>query len=268
MSSAAQRTGNIKHLPPLPLYRFSVDQYCRLLNAGILHEGDPYELLEGLIVCKDNAGECPEVPVVWRHNGTVAEEIPLAVRQFTVDEYQRMIEAGILPEHAPVELLQGWIVQKMPRNPPHDSALFRIQKEMFQRLPAEWLCRGQSEITTDDSRPEPDLAIVRGPEDRYDERHPGPEDTAVAIEVSDSTLQRDRTLKAQVYARARIPVYWIVNLPQSLVEVYTDPSGPDANPGYRQRHDYGLEDAVPLVLDGREVARIPVRNLLPRRANT
>jgi Uma2 family endonuclease len=94
-------------------------------------------------------------------------------------------------------------------------------------------------------------------------RHPAPQDTGLVVEVSDSTLQDDRTLKARLYARSAIPVYWIINLIAGQVEVYTDPTGPDPSPAYRQRQDYSAADAVPLVLDGVEVARIPVRDLLP-----
>ncbi len=84
------------------------------------------------------------------------------------------------------------------------------------------------------------------------------------MEVADSTLARDRTLKARLYARASVPVYWIVNIPDRQIEVYTDPSGPDAaDPSYRQRRDFAAASAVPLVLEGRTTATIPVSELLP-----
>ena len=83
------------------------------------------------------------------------------------------------------------------------------------------------------------------------------------IEVADSSLDEDRGWKKQIYAHARIPVYWIVNLVARQVEVYTDPTGPADQPDYRQRRDYGPTDEVPLVLDGQEVARIRVSELLP-----
>ena len=85
----------------------------------------------------------------------------------------------------------------------------------------------------------------------------------MVIEVADATLQRDRTLKQRMYAVAGVPVYWIVNLPETQFEVYTGPSGPAVEPGYRQRQDYGLADEVPLVIEGRAVGRLVVRELLP-----
>jgi Uma2 family endonuclease len=82
------------------------------------------------------------------------------------------------------------------------------------------------------------------------------------IEVADSTLDMDRELKALVYARAEIQVYWIINLIDSRLEVFTDPIG-GKSPSYRKQRNYAATQAVPLALDGKEVARIPVSELLP-----
>lgn len=188
---------------------------------------------------------------------------PYPVYRFSVDDYHRMIQAGILTEDDPVELLEGWIVPKMPRNPPHDGTIQIATEVLRQRLPSGWQLRVQSALTTPDSEPEPDLTVVRGDVRTYLQRHPGPQDAAVVIEVADTTLNRDRQDKGRLYARAGLPCYWIVNLNAMQVEVYTDPSGPDANPGYRQRRDYGSQAAVPLVLDGQERRPVPVRDLLP-----
>jgi Uma2 family endonuclease len=189
---------------------------------------------------------------------------PEPVRRFTVDEYHRMIHLGILKEDDPVELLEGWIVAKMPRNPPHDVAVALTQAALSAALPQAWICRGQSAVTTIDSEPEPDIAVVRGPIRRYVTNHPGPADLGLVAEVADSTLARDRTLKARLYARAIIPIYWIVNIPDRQIEVYSDPIGAAAAEShYRQRQDFDVTGAVPLVLDGRAIATIPVRDLLP-----
>ncbi|MCI0527429.1 MAG: Uma2 family endonuclease, partial [Nitrospira sp.] len=77
------------------------------------------------------------------------------------------------------------------------------------------------------------------------------------------TLQRDRTTKKRLCALAEIPIYWIVNLSENQLEVYTDPSGPAEQPDYRQRQDYGLSDLVPVVIEGHEIGRLTVRELLP-----
>jgi putative restriction endonuclease len=82
-------------------------------------------------------------------------------------------------------------------------------------------------------------------------------------EVADSSLRRDRGWKKRLYARARVAVYWIVNLVDRQIEVYTEPTGPVKRPDYRQRADYKPGDKVPVVLDGREVARLAVNDILP-----
>jgi Uma2 family endonuclease len=94
-------------------------------------------------------------------------------------------------------------------------------------------------------------------------RHPTAADVGALLEVSDSTLDSDREDKCRIYARANIPVCWIVNLIDRIVEVYTLPSGPTAAPAYGQRQDYMPGDTVPLVLDGAVVAQVPVVDLLP-----
>jgi Uma2 family endonuclease len=187
---------------------------------------------------------------------------PFPVRRFTVDEYHRMIQAGILTEDDRVELLEGWIVPKMAHNPPHDCVLTRADEAIRALLPNAWRLRVQCAITTADSEPEPDLAVVLGPSTRYATRHPGPPDIGLLVEVSDSTLAHDRTDKGRLYAKESIPVYWIINVIDARVEVYTDPTGPGANPGYRQRQDYGLQDDVPLLLAGQVAGTLPVTELL------
>jgi Uma2 family endonuclease len=188
---------------------------------------------------------------------------PEPVRCLTVEEYHEMRRAGILAEDAPFELLEGWLVPKMTRNPPHDAAVALLEEEVRRRLPDGYHRRIQSGVTTADSEPEPDIAIIHGRKQDFLTRHPGPVEMCVAIEVADTSLGRDRTTKARLYARAGIPVYWIVNIPQGQVEVYTEPSGPSSGPAYRQRQDYSRSEAVPLVVDGREVGTIPVADFLP-----
>jgi Uma2 family endonuclease len=85
----------------------------------------------------------------------------------------------------------------------------------------------------------------------------------LVVEVADATLSQDRASKKRLYASARIPVYWIVNLLENQIEVYTDPSGPADEPDYRQRQDYGPADTLPVVIEGRELGRVAVRELLP-----
>jgi Uma2 family endonuclease len=148
----------------------------------------------------------------------------LFLKRWTVDDYHRMISAGILTPEDRVELLDGQIVEMAPQDPPHASriddggdylkALFANRAKVRVQLPIT-LAPG--------SEPEPDFAIVRIDENRYRDRHPQPQDVLLLIEVSDSTFKRDRTHKAQIYARAGIGEYWIVNIKKRQVVVLQDP---------------------------------------------
>jgi Uma2 family endonuclease len=94
-------------------------------------------------------------------------------------------------------------------------------------------------------------------------RKPGPQDIALVIEVADSTLRRDRTLKRRLYAAAGIPVYWIVNLVDKQLEVYSHPSGPVKKPDYGERQIFTARDTVGVEIDGRLIAELLVKELLP-----
>jgi hypothetical protein len=262
MNVMAPQIGKLSQFPSLPVHRFTVDQYHRMIEAGILGDEEPVELLEGLIVLKGNTTLVPAVHVLGMPPYRQFN-LPLPVRRFSVNEYHRMIREGILEESASVELLEGWIIRNMSRNPPHDVVLALILKIIGALVPANWHWRSQSAITTDVSEPEPDMAIVRGAERDYMQHHPRPRDTGLVIEVSDTTLLSDRQLKGPLYARVGIPIYWIVNIPDSRIEMYSDPTGPDPDPAYRQRRDFDLTELVPFILDGREIAKVPVRDLLP-----
>jgi Uma2 family endonuclease len=189
----------------------------------------------------------------------------LPVRRFTVAEYHRLIEDGYFASDERFELIDGWIVAKMPRDPIHDAVVEIADELLRSRVPAGWRVRVQCAITTADSEPEPDLVIVRGRPQDHVRRHPGPADLALLVEVANTTLQYDRTFKGSTYARAGIREYWIVNLVDLRVEVYTDPSGPDTAPAYRRRQDYQLGQSIPLTIDGASVADVPVSDLIPTR---
>ena len=122
----------------------------------------------------------------------------------------------------------------------------------------------QQPITLETSEPEPDAAVIRGSRDDCPHSHPGPADVALVIEVADASLERDRAWKRRLYAGAGIPVYWIVNLIEGRLEVYADPAASADGPDYRDTRGYAEAEDAPLVLDGREVARLAVREILPR----
>jgi len=183
--------------------------------------------------------------------------------RLSVGQYHEMIRTGILTADDPVELLAGWLVYKMPKNPPHRIATRLAQQTLEAVVPAGWYVDAQEPITLNDSEPEPDVMIVRGETRDYRDRHPGPEDVALIVEVADSTLERDRGVKRMIYARAGIPVYWIINVLDRVLEVYYHPSGMTEDADYGRRRDYGLSDSVPVMVDGLEVGHVAVRDLFP-----
>ena len=200
----------------------------------------------------------PKRTIIPRGNGTQDSSL----YRFTVKQYHEMIDAGILTENDPVELLDGWIVEKMPRNAPHDASISRTTRKFIHILPDDWVLRVQCALTLRNSEPEPDFAIVRGPERSFSRRKPRARDARLVVEVSARSLLFDRGWKLQLYAGARIPEYWIVNVVDNCVEVYTDPKG-GRSPSYRRRVVYTEEPAIRLVLDGRHIADISARDLLP-----
>jgi len=196
----------------------------------------------------------------WRSTG---DPPPVPVRRFTVAEYRRLGTAGILADDDRVELLEGWIVPQMVHNPPHDNAIELAQEILRPELPGGWSLRVQSSVTLSDSEPEPDLAVVRGSARERQGRHPTAHEVGVVIEVADTSLERDRTIKARLYARARIPTYWIINLVERQVEVHLDPSSATGDPCYEKVNVVSATGGVELVLDGSVVCSVDVESLLP-----
>ena len=183
--------------------------------------------------------------------------------RLSVDKYHSMIENGILTDEDPVELLEGWLVFKMPKNPPHRAATRIVRMAIESILPSGWYVDSQEPIALFDSEPEPDVVVVRGDTRQYLDRHPGAEDIALVVEVSDTTLQRDRSLKKRIYARAGIPIYWIVNLLDRQIEEYTQPFGEGEDADYATQQNYGLQDSLPLAIEGFEIGILSVNSLLP-----
>lgn len=187
-----------------------------------------------------------------------------AVRQISVAQYHSMIENGILGSDDRLELLDGYLVDKIPNNPTHYGSIQLIEDALDRLLPAgSWCFRVQGPITLSKSEPEPDLVVAHGGRRDYLSRHPGPQDVLLLVEVADSTLKQDQTTKQEIYARASIGVYWIVNLVQNVVEVYTMPTGPQSEPVYRRREVYNRSDMIPLEFGGKVVANVPVADMLP-----
>ena len=175
---------------------------------------------------------------------------PVPVRRFSVEEYHRMIEDGFFAEDEAVELLEGWIIPKMARDARHDATIELADETLSGLLPSGWRVRVQCAVTTGDSEPEPDLALVKGSPRSRAKQHPGAAEVPLLIEVAESSLSLDRRLKGRAYARARFVEYWIINLVDNQVEVHTEPVSEAEEPFYRSRRVFGRGESIAFLVDG------------------
>ena len=157
----------------------------------------------------------------------------IAAAKWTIDEYHRMIEAGILDDRR-VELLNGEIVEMPPEGEPHAYFSSEAGEYLIRLLGDRATVRGAKPITfPNHSEPEPDIAIVQRLGREYLEHHPYPENIFWLIEYSDSSLDKDLETKSKVYTEARIAEYWVVNLKNRQLIVFRDPQ--DAEYGSKSR---------------------------------
>lgn len=192
-----------------------------------------------------------------------ATKPPPYLWRISVGRYHRMVRTGILTADDPVELLEGLLVAKVRKTPLHSVVTGLTRARLQQVKLTDWHVDSHAPITTCDSEPEPDVAVIRGNIFSYTRRHPKPSEAPLVIEIADASLQRDRGIKKRLYARAGIAVYWVINLMQAQIEVYTEPDQQNRPPDYRQRRIYRSADRLPVVLDGVEVEQILVSDILP-----
>jgi Uma2 family endonuclease len=184
--------------------------------------------------------------------------------RITVERYHEMVAAGLITVNDRVELLEGVLVNKMSKSPPHRIANGKTRRALEAILPAGWYLDSQEPITLDDSEPEPDVVIVRGRTEDYATGHPTPAVIPLVIEVADSSLRRDREAKRRIYARNGVAVYWIVNVADRVIDVFSGPSGPTVHtPDYATTTTYRAGDSMPVVLAGTTIGTVNVNDLLP-----
>src|SRR5665213_224454 len=144
--------------------------------------------------------------------------------RFTVEDYYRMAETGVLKPDARVELLDGKIIDMSPIGPFHGGLVKRLSRLFNLKSKGRWIVSTQGPVRLDDrSEPEPDVMLLKPSPDDYTTRHPVASDVLLLIEVSDSTLDYDRGEKLPAYGRSGISEVWIVNLNEGTIEVYREP---------------------------------------------
>ncbi|MFO0850226.1 MAG: Uma2 family endonuclease [Gemmataceae bacterium] len=191
-----------------------------------------------------------------------AAPVSRPLKLFTVAEYQQMVRHGIVKATDRCHLIRGLIVRRPPINPPHATVMSKLYEMLIPLVVGVGCVRPQTPVALADSQPQPDVTVAVGRQDDYATVHPGPKDVLLVIEVADSSLLADKTEMFQLYAENKLPVYWLVNIPNRQVEVYTLPRG-GKSPTYRGRAVYGPGQAIPVVLAGQAVGSIPVSELLP-----
>lgn len=173
----------------------------------------------------------------------------------TLDEYDRMVEAGVFaPEAFPearIELIRGEIIDMAPPGPEHESSVARLDR-LCHRLALNkalvWPQGNSIGLPQSNSRPQPDITILKWRDDYYAGKRPQPEDVILLVEVAHSTLKFDRGSKLQIYAEASIQEYWVVNLVDSVIEAYADPGA--GKYGTARRAGRGETLQLPGDLDG------------------
>ncbi len=169
--------------------------------------------------------------------------------RFTVEDYYRMGEVGILPPDVRVELVDGEIKQIPPIHPPHASIVHRLNAVLARKLHGKVVVGIQSPIRLDDyNEPQPDVTVLRFRDDYYCTQHPTPADVLLVIEVADTSLRYDRDEKMPRYGRYGIPEAWLVDVQAQTITVFTQPHAG----GYREQH---------VLSHGQEIVSVAVEGL-------
>jgi Uma2 family endonuclease len=202
----------------------------------------------------------PAQPLTTPAPAVSPDWIPTPLYRMTLEQYEAMVASGVFTTRDRVQLINGYLVEKMTHQPPHAIADELCGEALRRTLPAGWSLRAAKPVRIPGlaSEPEPDRCVVRGGIRDYVGRHPEPADVALIVEVSKSSLAQDRKM-AELYGQAGIPVYWIINVIDRQVEVYSN----HIAAGYATLDVLAPGHVLPVVIDGREIGQIAVADLLP-----
>ncbi|MDZ4769666.1 MAG: Uma2 family endonuclease [Chloroflexota bacterium] len=183
------------------------------------------------------------------------------LHRFTVETFLGMMASGVFAKNERVELLEGWVVEKMAVNPAHVSVQRRLTAWLNRVVTAGWFADKEQPIILLNSLPIADVAVMRGEWNDYDHRHPEAFDIGLVIEVLDSTVASDRKNKCALYAAAGVARMWLVSVPDRTIEVGSNPNQDEKC--YDSLVTYSADQHVPLVIDGVTIASIRVADVLP-----
>lgn len=253
---------------------FSAEQYQRMLETGIVSADAPVEFVAGYLVSKER-----EEGYAWPFDA-MPQDVPrldgvVPLWPLTLEQYHGMIQGGIVGEDDRAELIDGYWVAKdqgrgpgMGHGPPHAATVTQAHDLLYATLGSNWVLRTQLPITLrtgpakgPGKEPEPDLIVAEGPGRRYLTHHPGPQELRLVVEVADTSLLNDRRLKGPLYAAAGIPLYWILNVADRQLEVYSDPD--PATGQYRSQQTLAEDQQVHLSWPGLAPVTFVVKDFLP-----
>jgi Uma2 family endonuclease len=181
--------------------------------------------------------------------------------RFTVKQLERMIETGVIPDSADVELIRGRLY-RMTKHEPHSFTVLMIARMLRRMFPEEGFTVREEKALSHDrgSMPEPDVAVVRGRLEDFRPRPPSTSEAVLVVEVCHSTRRADYRDKLWLYAEGGVPAYWIVDVDARTITVHAEPT---SEGGFRRVEAFAEGASAPVVLDGREVGRIAVKDVLP-----
>ena len=184
---------------------------------------------------------------------------------FSAEAFRKMIDADVFADDDRVELWDGWIITKMANKVPHSNASMFLSYKLNQILPEGWLLTGENPINLGPNQtPLPDHFVLRGTPRNYSGRYPDPAEVGLVVEIAETSLRRDTTVKLAGYAAAGIPTYWVINLIKNVIQTYETPIPAEGR--YESMQTYAVGQAVPLRLSGVLIAEIPASDLLPARS--
>lgn len=147
-----------------------------------------------------------------------------SLRTWTREEYDRLADLGVFKADERLELVDGQIVRKMTHNPPHFQAFTRVSTWLGGIVGQGLYVRSMGPIALSDiSEPEPDVVVAIGTDETYSDRHPEPSEVVLLVEISHSSIDRDRRIKLPLYAAAGIPEAWLLDIDSRKLEIYRDP---------------------------------------------
>ncbi|MGB0560393.1 MAG: Uma2 family endonuclease [Spirulinaceae cyanobacterium] len=185
--------------------------------------------------------------------------------RLTVGQYHQMIATGILTADDRVELLDGLLTLQMPKKPSHRLVTKLLRTLLESLTPPDWYTDSQEPITLANSEPEPDVMLVKGNPRDYSDRHPSGAELGLVVEIADATLKRDQTLKKQLYAEAKIPCYWLINLPERSLTIYTEPMTQEGQSDYQKSETIAEMGVISVMVAGQEWGAIELSEVLPER---